>query len=142
MYTFTAQGMHLCFLCFDNQFSQRRRQAIERGVGKRVLHTCVLFLKFFLIKKIFFSYPCVLLLLRVLGCGQDTRVRGSFYFIFIFFSSTTLLLPTHFPPPSCTHAQSCNPMDCSPPGSSVQTLFQARILEWVAISFSKGLFLK
>ena len=53
-----------------------------------------------------------------------------------FFSSTTLLLPTHFPPLSCTHAQSCNPMDCSPPGSSVHGLFQARILEWVAISFS------
>ena len=27
-------------------------------------------------------------------------------------------------------------MDCSPPGSSVQEIFQARILEWVAISFS------
>ena len=32
----------------------------------------------------------------------------------------------------------CNPMDCSPPGSSVQGILQARILEWVAISFSKG----
>ena len=29
-------------------------------------------------------------------------------------------------------------MDCSPPGSSVQWSFQARILEWVAISFSRG----
>jgi len=34
------------------------------------------------------------------------------------------------------HAQSSNPMGCSPPGSSVHGLFQARILEWVAISFS------
>ena len=32
----------------------------------------------------------------------------------------------------------CNPMDCSPPGSSVHGIFQARILEWVAISFSKN----
>ena len=48
---------------------------------------------------------------------------------FFFLSSTSLLLPTHFPPPSCTHAQSCNPMDYSPPGSSVHGLFQARILE-------------
>ena len=32
----------------------------------------------------------------------------------------------------------CNPMDCSPPGSSVHEIFQARILEWVAISFSRG----
>ena len=39
-------------------------------------------------------------------------------------------------------AQSCltlyNPMDCSPPGSSVHGILQARILEWVAIPFSRG----
>ena len=29
------------------------------------------------------------------------------------------------------------PMDCSPPGSSVHGIFQARILEWVAIAFSE-----
>ena len=32
----------------------------------------------------------------------------------------------------------CDPMDCSPPGSSVHGISQARILEWVAISFSTG----
>ena len=36
--------------------------------------------------------------------------------------------------------QSCltpsDPMDCSPPGSSVHGIFQARVLEWVAIAFS------
>ena len=32
----------------------------------------------------------------------------------------------------------CNPMDCSPPGSSVHGILQARILEWVAISFSNA----
>ena len=32
----------------------------------------------------------------------------------------------------------CNPMDCSLLGSSVHEIFQARILEWVAISFSSG----
>ena len=36
--------------------------------------------------------------------------------------------------------QSCptrsNPMDCSLPGSSVHGIFQARVLEWVAITFS------
>ena len=31
-------------------------------------------------------------------------------------------------------------MDCSPPGSSVHGIFQARILEQVAISFSRGIF--
>ena len=32
----------------------------------------------------------------------------------------------------------CNPVDCHPPGSSVHGIFQARILEWVAISSSRG----
>ena len=32
----------------------------------------------------------------------------------------------------------CEPMDCRPPGSSVHGLLQARILEWVIISFSRG----
>ena len=40
------------------------------------------------------------------------------------------------------HAQSCpilcNPMDCGAPGSSVHGIFQARILEWVVISSSRG----
>ena len=32
----------------------------------------------------------------------------------------------------------CDPMDCSPPDSSVHGIFRVRILEWVAISFSRG----
>ena len=32
----------------------------------------------------------------------------------------------------------CDPMDCSPPGSSIHGILQERILEWVAISFSRG----
>ena len=40
------------------------------------------------------------------------------------------------------HAQSCpslcDPMDYSPPGSSVHGIFQSRILKWVAISYSRG----
>ena len=35
----------------------------------------------------------------------------------------------------------CNPMDCSLSGSSVHRIFQARVLEWIAISFSRGIFL-
>ena len=41
-------------------------------------------------------------------------------------------------------AQSCptlgNPMDCSIPGSSIHGIFQARVLEWVAIAFSIFIF--
>ena len=32
----------------------------------------------------------------------------------------------------------CDPMDCSPPGSSDQRILQARMLEWIAIAFSSG----
>ena len=43
---------------------------------------------------------------------------------------------------ACVHAQSfptlCNPMGHSPPGSSVHGILQARVLEWVAIFFSRG----
>ena len=63
-----------------------------------------------------------------------------------------MLSGSFHPPPSmasgmrgagaCVHVQSsptlCYPMDCSPPGSSVHGILQARVLEWVAISFSRG----
>ena len=43
---------------------------------------------------------------------------------------------------NCPVAQSCptlcGPMDCSPPGSSVHGIFQARILDWVAIPYFRG----
>ena len=42
----------------------------------------------------------------------------------------------------CVRTQSCptlcDPVDCSPPGSSVQGISQARVLEWIAISSSRG----
>ena len=38
----------------------------------------------------------------------------------------------------CVCSVMSNPMDCSPPGSSVHGILQARILEWVVISFSRG----
>ena len=46
----------------------------------------------------------------------------------------------------CYHAKSlrscsslCDPMGCSPPGSSVHVIFQARILQWVATSSFRGM---
>ena len=35
-------------------------------------------------------------------------------------------------------SNSCDPMDCNPPGSSLYGIFQARILEWIAIFPSRG----
>ena len=42
-----------------------------------------------------------------------------------------LLLLSHF-----SHVRLCNPIDNSPPGSTVPGILRARTLEWVAISFS------
>ena len=35
-------------------------------------------------------------------------------------------------------SDSCNPMDCSMPGSSAREILQARIVQWISISFSRG----
>ena len=65
--------------------------------------------------------------------------------------SSPTLAPSSPPPPAaqasvhrstCLVAQSClsvcDPVDCSPPGSSVHGVLQATLLEWVAVSFSRG----
>ena len=39
---------------------------------------------------------------------------------------------------SLSRVQLCDPMGCNPSGSSIHEILQARILEWVAISFSRG----
>ena len=45
----------------------------------------------------------------------------------------------------CSVAQSCltlcKPLECSPPGSSVHGVFQAKVLEWVSLSILQGIFL-
>ena len=55
--------------------------------------------------------------------------------------SSLHLLPTLGEKKESEVAQSCltlcDPMDCSLPGSSIRGIFQARILEWVAVSFSR-----
>ena len=39
---------------------------------------------------------------------------------------------------SPSHVRLCDPTDCSPPGSSVHGILQVRILEWLAMPFSRG----
>ena len=55
-------------------------------------------------------------------------------------SGLPFLSPVHERKSESEIAQSCwtpsNPMDCSLPGSSIHGIFQARVLEWVAIAFS------
>ena len=63
-------------------------------------------------------------------CYQSTLFPGCFLFFFLSKESESEV------------AQSCltlrDPMNCSPPGSSTHWIFQARVLEWVAISFSRA----
>ena len=75
---------------------------------------------------------------------NTVHVYGIVYFFFLFWATTSYF-------PKLYHewvsewvsevAQSCltlcDPIDCGPPGSSVHGILQARILEWVAISFSR-----
>ena len=64
--------------------------------------------------------------------------------ILLFFTSSFALHSSPRSPPACMQAKSlqscptlCDPMDCSPPGSSVYGILQARILEWVVMPSSK-----
>ena len=79
--------------------------------------------------------------------GQKFNVTELSFYLYPFFAFCSLVShlvvlshdnKTHL---CCwVHAQSCPtlwPMDCSPPGSSVCGIFQARITEWVAISYSR-----
>ena len=66
----------------------------------------------------------------------------STYFYFIFWSCCQHITRVGAAAAAAKSLQSCltlcNPIDSSPPGSAVPGILQARILEWVAISFSKG----
>ena len=71
------------------------------------------------------------------GLEFSSRRKGQFFF----FSPTFLSLSKDYISESEV-IQSCptlcNPMDCRLPGSSVHGILKARVLEWVAISFSRG----
>ena len=60
-------------------------------------------------------------------------------YLSIYLSNVNMILDLSLP--SCFFVQLfilCDPLDCSLPGSSVYGISQARILEWVAIPFSRG----
>ena len=65
--------------------------------------------------------------------SKTSRARGD---------SIPVLSPTQYAKSNAKSLQSCptlcNPIDGSPPGSAVPGILQARILEWVAISFSNA----
>ena len=60
-------------------------------------------------------------------------------------ASKSILFEIKIVTSACVHGKSlqsrltlCNPVDCSPPGSSVRGILQARMLEWVAMPSSRG----
>ena len=64
-------------------------------------------------------------------CLQSFPVSGSFPIISLFTAAAAAKLLQSCP-------TLCDPRDGSPPGSSIHGIFQARVLEWVAISFSNA----
>ena len=76
---------------------------------------------------------------RSLLCVSYIYVHLSIYILFIYKRSTHM---TNLAAAAAKSLQSCptlcDPRDGSPPGSSVPGILQARILEWVAISFSNA----
>ena len=63
----------------------------------------------------------------------------------VLFAVTVLLRTSNTLRCACVHAKSlqlcltlCDAMDCSLPGSSVHGILQARMLEWIAVPFSRG----
>ena len=76
------------------------------------------YISFLLILKLCYLFCCWIVTILYIFCIMD------FYQIWVL---------------SCfSHVLLCDPMDCSQPGSSVHGISQARIREWIAISFSRG----
>ena len=65
------------------------------------------------------------------------------FVVTLFYPTSVRVVPPGFVPCGGSVTKSCltlgDPMDCSLPGSSVHGIFQARILEWIAIPFSRDL---
>ena len=78
--------------------------------------------------------------ISIVFCHHETRKKGMAIFHVCLVKLLVVVILSFVC--LCVCAQSClnlcNPMDCSLPGSSVHEIFQAKILEWVAISSSRG----
>ena len=92
------------------------------------------------------SQYCKAIILQLIYCVTLT-VRGADIGESPVRTVTLVQMPSGSPPDRLGHTRArllqscptlCDPMDRSPPGSSVDGILQARIPEWVAISFSGG----
>ena len=110
-----GNGYPLQYSCLENPMGRGVREATVHGVAKS--QTCL--------SDFHFEFPVY--------CGILFLFLRQYFFLFYIldflqFCSVTQSYPTV-----------CDPMDCSPPGSSVHGILQARVLEWVAIPFSRDL---
>ena len=82
-------------------------------------------------------FPQFVVIHTVKGFGEINKAEVDVFLVFFcfFYDPAAAAAAKSFQ--SC--ATLCDPIDSSPPGSSVPGILQARTLEWVAISFSKAL---
>ena len=91
---------------------------------------------------IFLNWCIIALQCRVSFCCTIKWVRYIYIYIYIPFLLSLLPTPPSHPSESESEAirlclALCDSIDCSPPGSSGHWIFQAKILGWVAIPFSR-----
>ena len=121
-------GNPLQYSCLENPMEGGAWQATVHGVAKSWAQ-----LSDFTITILYWCFSFWLTSLCIIGFSFIHLIRtDSNVFFLRFFSIIGYMIREVAQ--SCPTL--CNPMDCSLPGSSVHGIFQARVLEWVAISFS------
>ena len=103
-----------------------------------ILHIVVQFFQQQLLKRLFFLHCIVFPFLIAGGMGLFIHFLScpiDLYFCFRAGTNPYWIIVSEVAQ-SCPTL--CNPMDCSLSGSSVHGISQARVLEWIAISFSRG----
>ena len=102
---------------------------MDRGAWQAIVHVSHLILLFLEL----FHWICLSVLKKKVRI--DILASNTFWF---YLACCTPLIPFCDREGTCSVASLCDPMDWSPPGSSVHGILQARILEWVAMPSSRG----
>ena len=153
-----GNGSPLQYSCRENPMDRGGWRTIVHRVGKS--QTRVKWLSIYTLSsrsRVSFCYPCLeefslqsfqnyrtwKFILNQYCCSSTVTAESYFVFIFgHFLWQLNTIVPVCLHACVCSVAQLCltlcNPVDCSPPGSSVHGTLRARIMEWVAISFSRG----
>ena len=87
------------------------------------------------------AHRCSCVYVCVIVCSAKVKPYYIHFFGILLFSCTNCCwepLKVSVKVKVISRVRLCYPMDCSLPGSSIHGIFQARVLEWVAISFSRG----